>query len=70
MQDTSGFHDGTSGGEILPALEIAKESLAMTVVRKVTTKRKAVRICLLSVVGSHYWIAISPKFRPFPVEIV
>jgi len=49
MQDTSGFHDGISGGKILPELEIAKESPATTVVRKVTTKRKAVMIGFLIV---------------------
>ena len=70
MQDTSGFQDGTSDGKIFPELKIAKESLAMTVVRKVTTKRKAVRIGFLIVVVHTYWIAISPKSRPFPVEIV
>jgi len=70
MQDTYGFHDGTSGGKMFPELEIAKESDAMTVVTKVTIKRKVVRIGFLVVVSSHYWIMIAPKFRPFPVGIV
>jgi len=69
MQDTSGFHDGTSGGKMFPELEIATDCPAMTVVRKVTIKRKVV-IGYLIFVGSYYWMVTSPKFRPFPVEIV
>ena len=55
---------------MFPELEIARDCPAMTVVRKVIIKRKVVRIGFLSIVGSCYWMVTSPKFRPFPVEIV
>jgi len=58
MQDTYGFHDGTNGGKMFPELEIAKESVATTVVRKVTNKKKVVRIGFLIVVSPYYWIVI------------
>ncbi len=54
---------------MFPELEIARDCPAMTVVRKITIKRKVVKIGFF-IVGSYYWMVTSPKFRPFPVEIV